>query len=104
MANVRVVWQLPTQRVDGKALPVSAIDATIVSLSADGGANFVEIARVTAPTNSFRQTELEPGTYIFRLTVVDKQITAKTSSNVDTPVTLAAAAPNPVSDVSVVIE
>lgn len=102
MSNVRVTWKLPTTRVNGKPLLATDIVSTIVSLSADSGAHFAELARVPAPVVTFLQTELEPGTYVFRLSVVDKG--GLLSAGVDGTVTIAQVAPSTVTDVTVVVE
>lgn len=102
-SNVRVNWVLPTTRVGGGALAVSDIGYTSVQM-AIGAAAFTEVAKVTAPAATFLQTELEAGTYKFRLVVVDKQSPAKSSVPVDGAIVLASAAPAPVTGVTVVVE
>lgn len=100
MANVRVSWKNPNTRVGGRPLDAADISYVRVELSADGGQNFGEVGRVVG--ESFDQTELEPGTYVFRLTVLDKQSPAAVSAPVEKSFTLAEAAPSPVA--SVVVE
>lgn len=100
MANVRVSWKNPATRVGGRPLAPADIAYVRVELSADGGQNFGEVGRVVG--ESFDQTELEPGTYVFRLTVVDKQSPPALSAPVSQSVTLAEAAPSPVA--SIVVE
>lgn len=107
MSNVRVTWTLPTKRVNGKALPASEIAQSIVSLSADGGAHFGELTRIDAPGHSFLQTELEPGTYVFRVVVVDKSQPDPLFSLPSNPgsVTIAQTSPPAaVTDLTVVVE
>lgn len=104
MSNVRVTWTLPTKRVNGKALPVSDIAQTIVSLSADGGTNFGELTRIAAPGHSFLQTELEPGTYVFRVVVLDKSSLISDPSNPGSVTIAQTSPPAAVTDLTVVVE
>ena len=71
MRNALVTWDLPTTRESGLPLDVADIASVEVELSGDGGANFASLDSVVPPAASLEQTELEPGDYIFRLTVVD---------------------------------
>jgi len=100
MANVRVSWKNPSTRVGGKPLAAADVAYVRVELSADQGANYAEVGRVVG--ESFDQTELEPGTYVFRLSVVDKQSPAQVSAPTVASVTLADAPPAAVT--AVVIE
>lgn len=103
MANVRVNWVLPTKRVGGKALAASAIAYTSVQM-AIGSLPFTEVAKVTAPAATFLQTELEPGTYKFRVVIVDKQTPAESSAPTDSSISLRDAAPEAATALTVVVE
>lgn len=70
--TVTGVWSLPTTRQDGGALPPEQVDHTLVQMSADGGDNWAELARV-APADAQRVVvpDLEVGAWHFRIRVVD---------------------------------
>lgn len=104
MSDIRIKYQLPTTREDNKPLPVSQISHVLVLMSADGGANYGEIDQVPAPTAEVLVRELEPGTYNFRLIVVDLQSTPQFSDPVDVQKLIAAAPPNGVTNVVVTVE
>jgi hypothetical protein len=70
MKTVRLNWNLPTTRINGLALPVAAIAASIVSISQDGGQNWTELETVAAPETAHEVTELEDGEHRFRLVIV----------------------------------
>jgi hypothetical protein len=82
MAGLRLTWDLPNRRDDGRALAPSEIAFVQVLMSADGGENFVELNRVETVT-FLAINDLEPGTYDFRLIVVDKQAQPKSSAAAD---------------------
>jgi len=69
MANLRITWVLPTTRESGKPLAPADIAGVDVELSADGGESFTSLG-VKAGTE-FVITELEPGEWFVRGTVVD---------------------------------
>ena len=71
MGNVALTWSRPTKRIDGTPLGEAEVAAYRVGLSADGGANFVQVGATTSPDRAFTQTELEPGLYVFRVVAVD---------------------------------
>lgn len=106
MATVTVNWNEPTTRTDGSALPLSAIAGTNVSYSSDNGATFTFLASVPPGATNQITKDLTPGTYIFRLAVVDKQVPPKTGANVDKSAVVSnpsLAAPGIVTNVTVVI-
>jgi hypothetical protein len=72
MANVKVSWVLPTTRASGKPLAVSDIDSVLIEQSADGGANYVELATLPPSVLEVDATDLEPGDWFFRGTVFDR--------------------------------
>lgn len=78
--TVRLNWVDPTTRVDGSALAPTDIAAVTVFMSADLGANFVELGSVAAGVQTFRQTDLPDGTYQFKVVVTDKQTPVKSSA------------------------
>jgi hypothetical protein len=70
--NVTVTWKLPTSRQKGGPLPVDEIDHTLVELSADGGANFVNLQQI--PPTALQEVmvpDVEQGEWHFRITVID---------------------------------
>lgn len=72
MADIEITWDLPTERQSGGPLDLNDIDYTAVEISADGGTNYTEIDRVPrASDQRFVQTEVEAGTWLFRLAVYD---------------------------------
>jgi hypothetical protein len=80
--TVKLTWEDPSSRVDGSPLPAGQIGAVVVSMSADSGANFVELGSVGAGVQTFSQTDLPDGKYQFKVVVVDKQNPAKSSAPV----------------------
>lgn len=70
--NVTVAWELPTTRQAGAPLPISEIDHTLVELSADVGANFIDLAQVqpTDPQQVF-VPDTEVGEWHYRISVID---------------------------------
>jgi hypothetical protein len=71
MANLRISWDLPSTRRSGRPLRIDEIDYVDVQMSADQGANYVTLNEVPPSETSLLVNELEPGTYYFRLIVVD---------------------------------
>jgi hypothetical protein len=69
MKTATLVWVDPTARVNGVAETAADIAFIDVQMSADQGANFISLAHVVAGIQKFVQTELEVGTYIFKLLV-----------------------------------
>ena len=102
MANVRIRYDLPTARVDGKALPIDQIAGVRVLISADGGTNFGLLNVVPPSQNEYLQTELEAGTWVFRLEVEDTN--GQRSAPVDLQAVIVPALPNPVSNATATVE
>jgi len=104
--TVAVNWTLPTQRTDNTALLVSAIAFTRFTLSTNGGP-FVQLVDVPAPTVTHElPVNLAPGNYVIRSVVYDRQTPARTSTAVDTPFVIPAAAlaaPRPVTNQTAVV-
>lgn len=101
MATVRLTWSL-NGRQGGQALdPAQA--RTRIEMSADGGQNFVQLTQVpgTDPQN-WAVTELEPGTYQFRATVIDSL--DQESTPVVDAADISPNPPNPVADFTVTVE
>lgn len=69
MATLKVQWVLPVVRTSGKPLDPADIAGVDLELSADGGETFVSFGLKQG--TSFDFTELEPGTWFVRGTVVD---------------------------------
>ena len=78
--TVELKWTDPSSRVDGSPLPAGQISEVAVSMSADAGANYVELGRVGAGVQTFTQTDLPDGTYQFQVVVFDKQNPQKVSA------------------------
>ena len=102
MQDVRLRWTWPTSR-GGKPLPLTDIAHARIEISADGGVNYGQLAQVpaTAPTASFIQTELEPGTWFFRVTVVDTQTPPAESPPAVASITLRYPAPDGIADLTI---
>lgn len=73
MADVKVLWELPTTRDSGRPLKVEDIDYVRLEMSADEGVNFVTIDVFAPDVLETIVPELEIGTWVFRGTVVDKK-------------------------------
>lgn len=103
MSTARISWTWPTNRVLGEALPLAQIQHGELSMSADGGENFSGVAQVapTGPTDEHVITDLAPGTYIFRVVVVDTE--NRRSVPIDETGGVLSE-PNGVSDLSITIE
>lgn len=71
MANVKVTWVLPTVRESGKPLAVTDIKHVLIEASADAGANYGLLDSFPPDVLETTVTELEPGEWFFRGTVVD---------------------------------
>lgn len=70
--DVRVTWAAANKRVDGKAMPIEQIKAQRLEISADGGQNFGTLKVLAANVAEYIQTELEAGTWFFRMFTVDQ--------------------------------
>lgn len=81
MKTVNLSWKLPTTRVGGAPLADTDIAYTVVEIAVEGG-GYTELAKVPAPESRLTVPDLEPGTWVFRFTVVDKQAKPKTSAQV----------------------
>ena len=98
--TVKLTWVDPT--VGANQAPLADV---VLELSADQGATFTKIATVAPGVQTFVQTNLVPGTYIFKATVVDTQTPPLSS----TPVTVSAVvpqvlvAPGPVTGLTAVV-
>lgn len=73
MANVRVLWALPTTRESGKPLNPADIRHVRVEVSADGGANYAPVGDFPPTVLDTTVTDLDFGTWTFRGLVVDTQ-------------------------------
>lgn len=106
MANVRIVYVLPTTRVDGSPLPVDQIDYVRIEARTNQFP-FQEIARVPATETSLRVPDLAPGKWDFRGTVVDDKDEDGASRESDPALAssaLAAARPSPLASFSATVE
>jgi len=70
VSNIRINWTLPTTRESGKPLAVTDIKYVRLELSANG-VDFSPLNNVVPPAVSLLVTDLEPGTWTVRATVVD---------------------------------
>lgn len=102
MSNLRIRYDLPAFRADGRPLPASEIAYVAVSISADNGTTFAEVARVAPPTREYLQTDLDPGLWFFRFVVVDTL--GQSSAPVTASFDILPAAPGPVSNVVITRE
>ena len=101
MATVTVGWELNGRAGGQTLLPENA--RTRVEMSADGGANYVPLIEI--PGDAAQQapvTDLEPGAYLFRMTVLD-QLDQASPAHVE-PANVMPNPPNAVTNVTVVIE
>ncbi len=78
----RVSWDMPTQRVDGTALPVSEIAKTTIAWGTSVAGPFTNTQDVAAPTTTFTFTRGTPGTgmrcYVLFVTDTDGRVGAQT--------------------------
>jgi hypothetical protein len=70
MPNVNVTWILPVTRVSGKPLAPESIDSVKLDISADG-VDFTPFDVYPRDILETTITDLEPGEWFFRGTVVD---------------------------------
>jgi hypothetical protein len=72
MKSVTLTWDLPVVRTSGLPADPADVESVQVELSADGGVNYGEIARVPAadPQTAF-VPDLEVGPWPFRITAWD---------------------------------
>ena len=98
MANVRITWNLPP--VGRSQRPLKYVK---VEISGDAGANYSALANVAASAEQRSDiSDIEPGDYRVRLTVVD--IADGEGAPVVTPFSVAFAAPGVVTNVQVAVE
>lgn len=84
MKTATLNWTLPTTRTSGGALDVSEIARVDIYMSADAGANFVLAGnRVPTEAQEFIVSDLDVGTYTFRVVVVDTSDRPSLPSDVD---------------------
>ena len=102
--DITITWDLPTTRRDGGALPVDQIQETVVQMSADGGANFGELARV-APTDEQRvfvpDAEVGEWQFIIRVWDTDGQ---EGESHLEVVTVVDDSPPGPVTNVGVTLD
>ena len=102
MTNVVVSFSYPTTKGNGaKPLALSEIASVSVELSADGGTTFGLIGTVVPPDTTFTQTDLEPGTWVFGLTVNAKS--GKSSTRKVATATIQALAPDEVQNITLTL-
>jgi hypothetical protein len=104
MANIRLSWVLPTQRVDGKALAASDIAFTRIFMRVQGAPSFTALSDVPSPESSLLIGDLDAGTYDFEAMVFDRQVPAKSSAAASASATVFAAAPQAVSAFTATVE
>jgi hypothetical protein len=82
VANIRLTWDDPVVREDGSALATVDIASVEVAMKVGGAPEFTAVGSVLPDVMYFEQTDLPPGDYEFRVTVVDKQIPPRSSASV----------------------
>jgi hypothetical protein len=105
MANVRLNWTgaLPTTRESGKPLAPEDIQGVRLELSADGGASFGVFDTYPTVVTEAVVTDLEPGGWVFRFTVIDTQ--GRESTPLDVAATVEDRSnPSPLTSVDVSVE
>jgi len=101
MKDAHISYDLPTTRESGLPLPAAEIAGVEISLSADAGANFVVVDTVVPPSMGLDITQLENGTWIARLIVIDTA--GQRSMTVDQPFVSDDSAPGIVTNVNVAL-
>jgi len=97
--NVTLSWDLPTERTGGGALPIEDIQDTRIEMSADGGANYGDLARILpVEAQEVFVPDLEPGEWHFRITVLDDNDKVS-APHIEIATVLDDSPPNPVSNV-----
>ena len=103
MATIRLTWNDPVVREDDSALAAADIASIEVAMRVGGAPEFTAIGSVPPGVMLFEQTDLPPGDYEFRFTVVDKQIPPRSSASeviaVNVPVPVKAA-PGAITDLA----
>jgi len=98
--TVNVTWDLPTTRTSGRPLDPALLAGVDVSLSADGGVNFVLTDTILpADVQAVSFPDLVDGDYAIRLVV--RLTDGLESAGVDTPIVLDTAAPEDVANIQV---
>lgn len=77
--NVNLTWKDPQTRNDGSPLGAAEIARIDVFVAVTGATNFAKLGDVAAGVQAFTQTDLPPGSYDFKLVVVDNQPDPKSS-------------------------
>ena len=107
MANtINLAWVLPTTRTDGTPLAPADIAHTDVSVSDNSGSTWNVVASVAAPDSALVVPGFAPGTFQFKLVVVDKQTPPKSSADALATVTVnapALAAPSPATSITATV-
>ena len=83
MNDALISWVLPTTRESTAPLDLDDIQAVLLSISSDLGANWSDPIVVTPPELSKQLADLAIGGWLVRLVVVDTK--GKSSKPVDTP-------------------
>jgi len=97
MTTLNVTWTNPTPA--SNQAPLAGVKVYLAVQAATP--IFSLITTVAAPGASFTQTEIDPGSYIIRLVVVDTQ--QQSGLPVDTPFSVAFASPGQVTNVVVAL-
>ena len=107
MATIIIKWKDPAIRDDETELFPEEIGSVQVAMRVGGAPEFTAIGSVAAGVQEFIQTDMPPGKYEFRLTVVDTQSPPAVGASfvilAEVPVPRKAA-PGQVTDVTVSIE
>ena len=101
--NVKVTWELPTERENGRPLPLNEIAGTDVSFRVVGSPEWTPIPPRVGPTDPQEKTvaDVDPGEWEFSCIVVDVK------GNVSTAEVRTASVPfsnpNPVANMTVTV-
>ena len=95
MTTLTATWTNPTPTA--RQAPLRGVEVSLAVAQATPV--FSAIAEVPAPTTTFTQTSIDPGSYLLRLVVVD--VNGVSGAAVDTAFAVAFDAPGTVTSVSV---
>ncbi len=101
--NVKVTWVLPTERENGRPLPLDEIAGTDVSFRVVGAPTFTPIPPRVGPTDPQEVTvsDMDPGEWEFQCVVVDVKDNESTPE--ERTVSVPFSNPNPVSNMTVTV-
>lgn len=103
MSDATVTWTLPTERENGRPLPIEEIAGTDVSFRVVGAPDFTPIPPGITPDveQKVTVTDMDPGDWEFRCVVFD--IKGNPSTPEDRPAAIPFSPPNPVANMVVTV-